>query len=389
MSTMLINPFSAKHPINPEYFVNRTEILEAFKGDLEFSINASPPKPENVAITGRWGYGKTSLLKKFESIALQDQRVFTAYVEVIPTFCNDFHDFSIRVRDEIERSFKVSSKSLLTKLKSDIIPNWRIKTIDLGLGELERTERGKSHVTTFEDSLIELWKILKQNKIKLMLLMVDDLQYLATAYPDGLYDLRGIFQKLAMDGCNIMLVISGPETLFQIKDFAEPFARFFNRHNLSTFDFTETKKAIVKPIEISSINIKVDEDIIKKIHELTKGHPYFIHFIMHYLVEYRQSGRIDIGFFKDSYEKIAKHLAREKFDYDFMSKATDKEREILLKIAKNPVEIFEPSKIKTPNVRKYLRLLTEKELLIQLERGRYTLYHPLFREYLRSNLTSQ
>ena len=67
-----------------------------------------------------------------------------------------------------------------------------------------------------------------------------------------------------------------------------------------------------------------------------------------------------------------------------MAKASEKEREILLKIAKTTQQSFTPSNIKIQNVRKYLKILTEKELLLQLDRGKYSLYHPLFREYLKS-----
>lgn len=382
---MEFNPYSAKHPVDPKFFVNRADVIEEFKHALRFSINSDPPKPENMAILGSWGYGKTSLLKKFNSIALQQPEVFTAYVELIPTFCNNFQSFSVRVRDEIERSFRVSNKSLLTKLKSKIIPNWRVKTIDLGLGEIERVSRERSTVTAFEDSLIELWKTLKQNKIKLMILMIDDLQYLANEYPNGLYDLRGIFQKLAMNGCNIMLVISGPETLFETKDFAEPFARFFDRHKLTTFDLKETKNAILKPLQTSKNKLKVEDSVIKKIYDYAKGHPYFIHFIMHDLYRYKKGkGLITKKFFDEYYRKILDHLSKDKFDYDFLAKASEKEREILLQIAKIKASAFNPSEVKIKGIRAYVGLLTEKELLIKLERGRYTLYHPLFREYLLS-----
>lgn len=380
---MRTNPFSAKHPVNPRFFVNRTEIIEEFKHALDFSINADPPKPENMAILGSWGIGKTSMLKKFESIALQKQHVFTARCELVPAFCNDFHAFSVRVRNEVERSFEVSNKDLLAKLKREIIPDWRIKTINLGLGTLEQTQHEKSSVTAFEDSLIELWNTLKQNKIKLILLMIDDLQYLANGYPNGLYDLRGIFQKLAMNGCNIMLIIAGPETLFEIKDFAEPFARFFDRHKLKPFDLEETKNAIMKPLKLSKSKLKIEESVMQKIYESTGGHPYFVHLIMHDLFRYKEGkGLIDEKFFKENYRKIMEHLSKDKFDYDFFTKASEKEREVLLKIANIITPVFAPSDLKIRGIRAHLSSLVEKELLIKLERGRYKLYHPLFREYL-------
>ena len=367
--------------------ISEDEYLQALREKLveeaQEAAEADPPKPENMAILGSWGIGKTSLLKKFETMALENEEVFTARCELVPAFCNDFNAFSIRIRNEIERSFTVSNKDLLAKLKREIIPDWRIKTFTLGIGTLEQTHNEKSAVTAFEDSLSELWNILKQNKIKLMLLMIDDLQYLAKEYPNGLYDLRGIFQKLAMDGCNIMLIIAGPETLFEIKDFAEPFARFFDRYKLKLFNLEETKKAILKPLKLSNSKLRIEDSVIQKIYEKTQGHPYFIHLIMHDLFRYKDgAGLVDDKFFKEKYQKIIDHLSKDKFDYDFLTKASEKEREILLKIAKLNDHVFSPSDIEVSGIRAYIGSLSEKELLVKLERGSYKLYHPLFREYL-------
>jgi hypothetical protein len=42
-----------------------------------------------------------------------------------------------------------------------------------------------------------------------------------------------------------------------------------------------------------------------------------------------------------------------------------------------------PSELSNPYDRNYFKRLTEKALLLRVGRGRYKLYHPLFREFLR------
>jgi len=61
----------------------------------------------------------------------KDLRAFTAFVQLTPSTSTDFTQFAMRFRDEIERSFHVSDLSLLAKMKKELIPNWRLKTIDL------------------------------------------------------------------------------------------------------------------------------------------------------------------------------------------------------------------------------------------------------------------
>ncbi len=385
MKREMINPFSPKHPADPEYFVNREEIIQAFTKCLKRTAKIKPRKPDNIAILGDWGIGKTSVLMEFEYIALElseELNAFAAFIELTPSTSTDFTQFAVRTRDEIERSFRVSDMSLLAKLKKELIPNWRLKTIDLGVVTIERRYSEKSMITSFEDSLRELWNILEKNGIEVAILMLDDLHYLAQKFPDGLYDIRGIFQRLPKDDCNFMLAITGYPLLFEkAREFAEPFTRFFDRYTLDLFDRKETETAILKPIQKSNLKISLDDDVISRIYELTKGHPYFIYFIMQDLVDSKQEGKINLEFFQEHYPKIARHLAREKFSDDLAS-VSEAEKRILMEMAELP-GTFSPSDIKIKNIRRYLKDLVEnKAVVVKVERGRYSLYHPLFKEYL-------
>lgn len=290
------------------------------------------------------------------------------------------------MRDEIERSFRVSDLSLLSKLKKDLIPTWRIETIDLEIVTIEQKVSPSSVITAFEDSLRELWKTLKSEGIEIAMLMFDDLHYLAQKFPDGLYDLRGAFQRLPRDGCNFMLIITGYEILFtKAREIAEPFTRFFDRHTLQLFNEEETEQAIITPIKEAGLDLAISKGCIDKIYALTRGHPYFISFIMQDLVSLREKGEITLDFFNANYPTITNHLVRNRFAGD-LSLVSEVERKILFKMAELP-EVIKPSEIKIKNVRTYLKDLVEnKELVIKRNRGEYSLYHPLFREYLRTSI---
>jgi hypothetical protein len=72
-------------------------------------------------------------------------------------------------------------------------------------------------------------------------------------------------------------------------------------------------------------------------------------------------------------------LANTLFKQKFQS-ASEKERELLVKIAKSQAREVSPKNFHSPNI--LFTRLEQKELLIHQDRGSYTLFHPLFKEYL-------
>ena len=225
----MINPFSTKFPVSPNYFINREKELSAFKEALEASFDKHPPRPENLAILGDWGVGKTSILTKFQDIALNECKV----------------------------------------------------------------------------------------------------------------------------GC---------------------------------FDLEETKKAILTPLRVGGIPVDIGKDVIERIFSLTQGHPYFISFVMHDLLQKRSRGRIDIPFFDRVFDNILSRLHRIKFEMDY-GIASDGEKRILKALANSEnerVKIMELkiAGLKRSSLSKTMERLIEKDLLVKAERGEYALYHPLFKQFL-------
>src|SRR5690606_31621474 len=79
---------------------------------------------------------------------------------------------------------------------------------------------------------------------------------------------------------------------------------------------------------------------------------------------------------------IREYFAEAKFNADF-EKATETEREILLTIARLKEPGFTPKEIGGRSKTTYVEPLIAKALITKVDRGRYTLYTPLFAEYLR------
>lgn len=380
----LVNPFSPKYPVDPRYFANRDVILTDFVRFLKISASRSPPRPENIAILGNWGIGKTSILRKFQELCNVEEelRVLTGFIPLNNRIGKDWNLFSRGIHKEFRRNYVPSTsmlklKSVLRELKEEL-KSWELKYADIPHGAQIGKKTSKQGVELTE-TLIDLWNRVADS-VDICVLMLDDIHLLD---PSFFPDLRNMFQDLVFHNTNIMLLITGPEFVFEQKDIAEPFRRFFDIYTLYPFDYKSAKLAIEKPIKMENLSIEVDEKVIKRIYEITLGHPYFIAFMMRELVDFRRKGRIDIKFLESVYKRILDRVENVKFKAD-INELTEQQKDALLKIAMSKSDVVSPSEINVEPV--YLqRLHRDKNLLIKEGRGKYRIYHPLFREYLRKN----
>ncbi len=60
---VIMNPYSAEHPTPPDTFAGRKEQITQFSGFLSDTLDGNS---KNCAVLGRWGIGKTSLLRFFK-----------------------------------------------------------------------------------------------------------------------------------------------------------------------------------------------------------------------------------------------------------------------------------------------------------------------------------
>jgi hypothetical protein len=384
----MINPFSTKFPVNPKYFANRTFELASFRRAFENSLNISPPRPENLAIVGNWGVGKTSILTKFMNIVNIEyaDKIKTLCVKVsLPSIIKDMREFVADCIDKIYDSI-IAEEKLSTKIKEEIF-SWRVKSLSLGPLSIEKDKQEfkVSAGTQLRKSLIDLWRDYLKG-FDIVLLMLDDIHYLVRTIPQALHDLRTVFQELPEYGCNYLLLVTGPKAIFsEIRDLAEPLVRFFDQYEIDNFSYEETKEAIFLPLKVENIQLEIESNVIDKIYSLTKGHPYFISFIMHDLIE-SANKKITSKSFEAQITDILSHLNIIKFEKDYEI-ASDTEKTILKQIAYTTQEVVEVGKLEIKGIKKssigrFINRLVEKDLLIKVERGKYSLYHPLFREFL-------
>jgi len=374
----MINPYITEYPADPKFFAGRKEELNVLKKALNDTIYSKPPTPHNIATIGDWGVGKTSLLNKFITIAT-DLKCSTCKITLTPEKCKDMNSLVYNTIDEIHNSLWKSG-DVPAKIKEKV-SEWKVDSLKILGIEIKREEKVRPTPSTIlKNRLIELWEKVKEN-VSAIAIAYDDLHYLASSYPDGLYDIRGVFQDLREYRCRFMLLITASLDVFsRIRGISEPLMRFFDYLELRPFTIDETTDAINLPLREKGIDVEFNDDVIRVIQEKTGGHPYFVMFFAHDLFEYKQKGKITREFFTSVYDKIFSHLSAARFIKD-IAIASEKEKMVLRKMAtKDIIEVKELKKIS--NVGVHLKRLEEKNLTIKLSKGRYTLYHPLFREYL-------
>ncbi|HEV2399890.1 MAG TPA: hypothetical protein VGS27_23315 [Candidatus Sulfotelmatobacter sp.] len=113
------------------------------------------------------------------------------------------------------------------------------------------------------------------------------------------------------------------------------------------------------------------------LHGKTLGHPYFIAFVCRHLAEVESEIQLDK--LETIWLVIFDQLRRPD-----ISQLSAKELALIHRIRefRHRRVSSQPIRRQIPK-REYFARLVEKRLLIRTKRGRYKLYHPLFREFLR------
>ena len=237
------------------------------------------------------------------------------------------------------------------------------------------------------DALEDLWTdYLAPSGTQVAFVLLDDLHYFPIQKEESAYlTLRTTFQELVNRGCNYSLVVTAPSLLFaNIADYAEPVVRFFKRVDLAMFTFEEAKEAIEIRLKSVGSKIAISDKVVDSVVRATGGHPYLLMFVMHEMLNLTGDvGTINIEEYNRVWPRIEELLGRAIFANKFQS-ASPTERKLMIEIARKDLDVVSPGQFKgfKGGSRLFARL-EEKELLVRRDRGRYSLFHPLFAKYLK------
>jgi len=195
---------------------------------------------------------------------------------------------------------------------------------------------------------------------------------------DAALILRDQFQSFGIEGLNYSVCFSAKADYFSgIRSFAEPAVRFYNKLYISPFTPEETNDYVR-----AVFGGRPDEcdPLANWLFEKTLGHPFFLALVSRKLLAYARSSVPTSP--ARYWPEILKQLEQEKFSCD-LGQVSERENEILRALAKSFEHVFAPGQFVKQSDHVYFRRLTRKGLLIRTRRGKYKLYHPLFRLFLQ------
>lgn len=379
-----LNPFSPQQPAQSEYFAGRKEEIDYFRKTAINSAKLNPPAPLNYAILGSWGLGKTSLSYEFRNIALGElQRKINCVCiqySLSPQACKTWDSFTVSFLSNIGPTLNATSK-IKTKI-SEEIKKWEPH---FNIGVFSAQRKSQTNQPDLFTALKNLWhEHLKPAGTEIAFIILDDLHSFPIRPDESAYlTLRSTFQELVNQKCNYSLIITAHSGLFtEIADIAEPMLRFFKPFELKPFTVIETKEAVQRRLNIAQHSVIIDDEVLNKMANKTGGHPYLLMYAMYEMLEIVDSvDRITISTFNKCWPKIQESLGKTIFRQKVLT-ASEKERDLLIKIAKFKEKFVSPSDVKEPT--ELFSRLEKKELLIRHERGKYSLFHPLFADYLKN-----
>jgi hypothetical protein len=139
---------------------------------------------------------------------------------------------------------------------------------------------------------------------------------------------------------------------------------------------------------LAEYKVRFTDALIERIHRLTQGHPYFVQLFAYHLFNLREGLTIDTEDLNKNYTRLFDFIGKRLFESTLNILST-REREIILALSKIEKEVFTNRDAKrvtdVKGINQYLKKLSELDVpvLVKQDRGKYKLYHPLFKEYVR------
>lgn len=259
--------------------------------------------------------------------------------------------------------------------------------VSIGLlgSSFQVTQKGVPSSLEARDELKRVWDSISP-EISAVIIMMDEAEQLE-GIEGSLQFLRNIFGRLSEERCGYMLVLSGKLTLFkQIKRIHSPLARFFNPITLKELTKDESIEAIEKPLSDSPYRMTPEAKNL--IAEVSEGHPYIIHLFGYYLCENAVKTNMDKDVYSACFPIILDGLASQLFE-DLYSSASTTEQKVLQIIGQNQKGVITVSDVakkmgkESREITYLFNRLYEKDCLRKMDRGKYMLFHGLFKEYLK------
>ncbi len=243
--------------------------------------------PEHSALMGERGIGKTSLLRKFQEIAL-NANCIVARVDLYPGI-HDLEGLLVHVHEELRKCCVnyYSGPGKQFETVRNFLDNYSV-TLPIAGGGIQRLQQ-RTLETSFRDRLQVIWSKVK-DKAAAILVMVDEAETLAKV--DGALEyFRNTFSRLGEDGLLYSVTICGKTGLFQtVTEAFSPLERFFSPITLNPFTATEAFEVLNKAT--LATGVKFDDDARLEINRESEGQPYVLQIFGYHAFDVATRGQL-------------------------------------------------------------------------------------------------
>lgn len=389
MLTMSDNPYRPGQGLTPPYLADRQREITSMRAALGDRF------PQNIAVYGLRGVGKTVLSHAFRQVAAEQQWVsvrrefaprFLAEAVFAPALLLDLQtcleEISVvaAVKGSVKRAWGVAQ---------EVIGGLRVKYegFELSYQAGAKTPVGRA----LEDDLLAALRRVSDVAHKSgrgVVLLYDEFQELRDRPTDGEFPLSAFISSAAavqQEGLPIMLVLSGLPPLIEHLASAKSYTeRMFEGQEIGALRESEGRRALVEPAR------KADRDYepaaVDAILEETGRYPYFIQFYGRELWDAASSSTIDVRAFKRSRGEI-QHKLDTYFYRARYTRATPAQRQLLREIARigetaTIQQLLETTGKKHNAVQMLIRGLIDSGLVYRPDRGQIAFSAPMFGKFV-------
>ncbi len=375
------NPFKRRTGVLPSYFTGRDDELKELK---DIFISTKEGDPGNIIIYGPKGIGKTCLIIKFQQ---ELKNIEDVYAIRIPLVEGSFTDIYTLIVDKCADSLNIKVNNFWDSIKSMGV------NISYGIGfTVSREIPPTSPSVAIEKILKVIYKNLK-GKDPVLILLFDDLQRILINEDTQrvLSILQNALMELNLNGYKIMFVATGSYDIFsRIQEHTDSAVRIFDPYELRPLTLNEVNDAINIPSQKE--NITFNQEVIRKIYEISEGNPYYLQIISYNCFQEAEDNGITLTEFEKAFPTSLNFLSQREFR-GMYENAANEEKKILDIFIESESDILTYKEIKeNKNIKsepsKLLKTMVEKNLILKKSRGKYKLRDKMFKEYLKTSYTN-
>lgn len=268
-------------PVDSKYFAGRENVIKEITNSIKSTVLG---RPENIAISGIRGIGKTSLVFKLKDL-VPDTCFLAYYAPSKETGSKEFVETLLQKMDLQYKRGLGKYQKFLEGVKSipDRVESFSVSEIGVSLRNNEKTPD-----IAFTEAMLKY----TQRGFKGIVLQIDEADLLSD---EVLAMIRNCVQELQSPSyeCSISIIVSGREDLLKrLTGKLSPISRFFSTHSYELQSLKKEEVFDALSLPVKSKGIKWDKDAMEIVYSISKGYPFIVQLFGQYSLSYCNGKKI-------------------------------------------------------------------------------------------------